>query len=50
MSGAAGQLRALVVDDEEELARLIADYLHKDGFTAQVALDRGTGARTRPSR
>ncbi len=40
MSGAAGQLRALVVDDEEELARLIADYLHKDGFTAQVALDR----------
>lgn len=39
MSEAPSELRALVVDDEEELARLIADYLHMDGFTAQVALD-----------
>jgi DNA-binding response OmpR family regulator len=25
--------RALVVDDEEHLARLIADYLAREGFT-----------------
>ena len=31
--------RALVVDDEEHLARLVADYLAKAGFTTQVALD-----------
>jgi DNA-binding response OmpR family regulator len=32
-------LRALVVDDEEHLARLVADYLAREGFTTQVALD-----------
>jgi DNA-binding response OmpR family regulator len=31
--------RALVVDDEEPLARLVADYLTRDGFAADVALD-----------
>ncbi|HEY5985238.1 MAG TPA: response regulator transcription factor [Streptosporangiaceae bacterium] len=35
----ASALRALVVDDEEHLARLVADYLAREGFTAQVALD-----------
>ena len=41
MSGAGGtkELRALVVDDEEHLARLVADYLARDGFVTQVALD-----------
>lgn len=39
MSTGARDLRALVVDDEEDLARLVADYLGRDGFTAQVALD-----------
>ncbi len=41
MSGASGtaQKRALVVDDEEHLARLVADYLTHDGFAADVALD-----------
>jgi len=41
MSGAgrAKVLRALVVDDEEHLARLVADYLAREGFTVQVALD-----------
>jgi DNA-binding response OmpR family regulator len=33
------QLRALVVDDEEDLARLVADYLASDGFATQVAFD-----------
>lgn len=27
-----------MVDDEEDLARLVADYLHRDGFITQVAL------------
>jgi DNA-binding response OmpR family regulator len=31
--------RALVVDDEEPLARLVADYLARDGFATDVALD-----------
>ncbi len=31
--------QALVVDDEEHLARLVADYLARAGFTAQIALD-----------
>jgi DNA-binding response OmpR family regulator len=35
----AGTLRALVVDDEEHLARLVADYLAREGFAAEVALD-----------
>lgn len=39
MSTGATELRALVIDDEEDLARLIADYLGRDGFTAQVAHD-----------
>ncbi len=41
MSGAGGakMLRALVVDDEEHLARLVADYLAREGFTTQVALN-----------
>jgi len=29
----------LVVDDEENLARLVADYLTRDGFATDVALD-----------
>jgi DNA-binding response OmpR family regulator len=41
MSGAGRtrELRALVVDDEEHLARLVADYLARDGFATQVALN-----------
>jgi DNA-binding response OmpR family regulator len=41
MSGEHGArgLRALVVDDEEHLARLVADYLAREGFATQVALD-----------
>jgi DNA-binding response OmpR family regulator len=35
----ARRLRALVVDDEEHLARLVADYLIQEGFAAEVALD-----------
>nr|WP_236122438.1 response regulator transcription factor [Cellulomonas palmilytica] len=35
--------RALVVDDEEPLARLVAGYLEKDGFEVRVELD-GPGA------
>lgn len=31
--------RALVVDDEREPARLIADYLTRDGFVAETAFD-----------
>jgi DNA-binding response OmpR family regulator len=38
-TGGARELRALVVDDEEDLARLVADYLARDGFAVQVALD-----------
>jgi DNA-binding response OmpR family regulator len=38
-AGSAGALRALVVDDEEHLARLVADYLTREGFSTQVALD-----------
>jgi DNA-binding response OmpR family regulator len=38
-AGSGAALRALVVDDEEHLARLVADYLTRDGFTTQVALD-----------
>jgi len=37
--GSAKALQALVVDDEEHLARLVADYLAREGFTAQIALD-----------
>ncbi len=38
-TGAARAPRALVVDDEEHLARLVADYLTRDGFATDVALD-----------
>jgi DNA-binding response OmpR family regulator len=38
-AGSGVPLRALVVDDEEHLARLVADYLTREGFAAQVALD-----------
>ena len=38
-TGSGAALRALVVDDEEHLARLVADYLAKEGFATQVALD-----------
>lgn len=37
------QLRVLVVDDEEPLARVIASYLEREGFTTQLAHD-GPGA------
>ena len=37
--GSAGALQALVVADEEHLARLVADYLAREGFTTQIALD-----------
>jgi DNA-binding response OmpR family regulator len=37
--GHARPLQALVVDDEEHLARLVADYLAREGFTTQIALD-----------
>jgi two-component system sensor histidine kinase BaeS len=37
--GSARPVHALVVDDEEHLARLVADYLARNGFTAQIALD-----------
>ena len=37
--GSAKALRALVIDDEEHLARLVADYLAREGFAAQIALD-----------
>ena len=35
----AGPARVLVVDDEAELARLVADYLVRDGFVAEVVGD-----------
>ena len=38
-SPGARALRALVVDDEEQLATLVADYLARDGFATEVALD-----------
>jgi DNA-binding response OmpR family regulator len=34
---ASAVLRALVVDDEVELARLVGDYLVREGFTVQLA-------------
>jgi DNA-binding response OmpR family regulator len=41
MSGpdAATKPRALVVEDEEHLARLVADYLARDQITAEIAAD-----------
>jgi DNA-binding response OmpR family regulator len=41
MSGAASAAgpRALVVEDEEHLARLVADYLGREGFATDIALD-----------
>jgi DNA-binding response OmpR family regulator len=39
VAAATTQPTALVVDDEADLARLVADYLARDGFAAHVALD-----------
>ena len=39
MTTGARELRALVIDDEEDLARLVGDYLRREGFATQVALD-----------
>ena len=40
MTGTGGDaLRALVVGDEEHLARLVADCLGKERFGVQIALD-----------
>jgi DNA-binding response OmpR family regulator len=36
---AAARPRALVVEDEEHLARLVADYLARDQITAEIAAD-----------
>ena len=35
----ADQLRAVVVEDEAPLARVIADYFVKDGFDVDIAGD-----------
>ena len=40
---ASGTARVLVVDDEQPLARLVADYLTRDGLQAAVCFD-GPGA------
>jgi DNA-binding response OmpR family regulator len=45
------QLRVLVVDDEEPLARLVAGYLKKEGFDVETVgdgLDAVEAARARP--
>jgi DNA-binding response OmpR family regulator len=45
------QLRVLVVDDEEPLARLVAGYLKKEGFVVETVgdgLDAVEAARARP--
>ncbi|HEX6527042.1 MAG TPA: response regulator [Streptosporangiaceae bacterium] len=38
-AGGAGRPRALVVEDEEHLARLVADYLARDQIAADIAAD-----------
>jgi DNA-binding response OmpR family regulator len=38
-AGGATKPRALVVEDEEHLARLVADYLARDQFDAEIAAD-----------
>ena len=46
-----GRTRALVVDDEEPLARIVASYLERDGFTVTTAGDGETAltaARAEP--
>ena len=35
----AGKPRALIVEDEEHLAQLVADYLARDQITAEIAMD-----------
>src|SRR5665213_3439284 len=40
---ASGTARVLVVDDEQPLAQLVADYLRRDGLEATVCFD-GPGA------
>lgn len=37
--GVVGGVRCLVVDDEEALARVVADYLTREGYTVDVATD-----------
>lgn len=44
--GAVSAPRALVVDDERELALLIADYLQRDGFVVETVFDGPTAVRT----
>lgn len=39
MGATQAAARVLVVDDEEPLARLVADYLGRDGFDVAVAFD-----------
>ena len=38
-AGPAVPYRALVVDDEEALARLVSGYLERDGFEVAVSTD-----------
>lgn len=37
--GTSGGIRCLVVDDEQALARVVADYLTREGYTVDVAAD-----------
>jgi DNA-binding response OmpR family regulator len=41
--GGAGRLRALVVDDEPSLVRVVTGYLERDGFDVEAAGDGETG-------
>jgi DNA-binding response OmpR family regulator len=43
--GTVAAPRALVVDDERELALLIADYLRRDGFVVETVFDGPTAVR-----
>lgn len=38
-SATPAMVRCLVVDDEQELARIVADYLTREGFAVDIALD-----------
>jgi DNA-binding response OmpR family regulator len=42
---ASGTARVLVVDDEQPLAQLVADYLRRDGLEATVCFDGPGGVR-----
>jgi CheY-like chemotaxis protein len=50
-SGRAGRarFRALVVDDEEPLVRIVASYLEREGFEVLTAGDGRAGRRARPA-